>query len=224
MPPGTICTSPERCQTATVAAPPALRHFGVCYVRAAVGGRVLTVAPALAALVLLAGCGGEDQSAGEAAGSYQVDVVRTSFPREQHLAQQGSFVVEVRNAGKRAIPDLAVTLQGLTGRATQPELADRNRPVWVVDEGPANATTAYVDTWAVGRVAPGGTRRFVWRLTATTPGEHHLRWRVGAGLTGRAQAVTRSGDAPEGEVVVRVSPQPADSSVDPDTGKVVRSY
>jgi hypothetical protein len=194
-----------------------------------VGGRVLTRwraggAPVALALVALAGCGGKDQSANERAGSYRVDVVRTSFPQEQHLAQQGRFVVVVRNAGRQAIPNLAVTLQGLTAKATQPDLADRNRPVWVVDDGPAGGTTAYVDTWAVGRVAPGQTRRLVWRVTATTPGAHELRWQVNAGLDGRAQAITAGGDAPEGRVTVRVSPAPSDSSVDPATGKVVRKY
>jgi hypothetical protein len=211
---------------------PTLRWFGVCYVRAAVGGRVLTrwcaapapVALALVALVALAGCGGEDQSANERAGSYKVDVVRTSFPQDQHLAQQGRFVVVVRNAGRQPIPNLAVTLQGLTRDATQPEVADRSRPVWVVDDGPSGATSAYVDTWAVGRVEAGQTRRLIWRVTATTPGAHELRWRVNAGLDGRAQAVTSGGEAPEGRVTVRVSPKPSDSSVDPATGRVVRKY
>jgi hypothetical protein len=180
--------------------------------------------PAVLALLALAGCGGEDQSANERGGTYEVDVVRTSFPREQHLAQPGRFVVVVRNASKQAIPNLAVTLQGLTRDATQPTLADRSRPVWVVDDAPADATTSYVDTWAIGRVAPGQTRRFVWQVTATTPGNHELRWRVAAGLDGSAQAVTHGGDAPEGDVVVRVSRTPADSSVDPGTGRVVRKY
>jgi hypothetical protein len=180
--------------------------------------------PSALALLALAGCGGADQSANEPAGTYEVEVVRASFPREQHLAQPGRFVVVVRNASRREIPNLAVSLQGLTRAATEPDLADRSRPVFVVDEGPAEATTAYVDTWAAGRVAPGQTRRFVWRVTSTTPGNHELRWHVAAGLDGRAQAVTRAGAAPEGNVVVRVSRTPADSSVDPGTGRVVRKY
>ena len=201
----------------------------MCYVRAAVGGRVLTrwrasAAPAALALLALAGCGGEDQSADERAGTYEVDVVRTSFPRLQHLAQTRRFVVVVRNASGRVIPNLAVSLRGLTHAASQPDLADRSRPVFVVDEAPTQGSTAYVDTWAIGRVPPGQTRRFVWRVTPTTPGSHELRWRVTAGLDGRAQAVTTAGAAPEGNVVVRVSRTPADSSVDPDTGRVVRKY
>ena len=201
----------------------------MCYVRAAVGGRVLTrwragAAPTALALLALAGCGGEDQSADERAGTYQVDVVRTSFPRIQHLAQTRRFVVVVRNASDRPIPNLAVSLHGLTHAATQPDLADRGRPVFVVDEGPAEGSTAYLDTWAIGRVAPGQTRRFVWRVTPTVPGNHELRWRVTAGLDGRAQAVTRGGGAPEGDVVVRVSRTPSDSSVDPETGRVIRKY
>jgi hypothetical protein len=203
--------------------------MGVCYVRAAVGGRVLTRwrasgAPALLAVVALAGCGGEDQSANEPAGTYEVEVVRASFPREQHLAQTRRFVVVVRNASRRAIPNLAVSLKGLSRAATQADLADRTRPVFVVDDAPASATTAYVDTWAVGRVGPGQTRRLVWRVTPTTPGNHELRWRVAAGLDGRAHAVTSAGAAAEGDVVVRVSRTPADSQVDPETGRVVRDH
>jgi hypothetical protein len=174
--------------------------------------------------VAAAGCGGSDQSARELAGTYEVEVVRAAFPREQHLAQQGRFVVVVRNASRRAIPDLAVTLHGLSARSSQPGLAAATRPVWVIDDGPRDMDTAYVDTWAAGRVEAGQTRRFVWHVTATRPGAHRLRWRVSAGLGGRAQAVTRGGDAPEGEAVVRVSPAPADASVDPATGGVERSY
>src|SRR5918911_850032 len=88
--------------------PTALRRSTVCYGRAAVPGRRprrwrARGAALVLALVALAGCGGGDQSADEPAGSYPVQVLRTSFPRAQHLAQRERFVVVVRNAGHRAI-------------------------------------------------------------------------------------------------------------------------
>ena len=38
--------------------------------------------------------------------------------------------------------------------------------------GSGGAVTAYSNTWALGRLAPGATARFVWRVTAVSPGTH----------------------------------------------------
>ena len=67
-------------------------------------------------------------------------------------------------------------------------MADPTRPTWVVDDGPRGGTTTYVNTWALGRLPAGQTHHFVWRVTAVQPGEHRLRYRVNAGLSGKAQA------------------------------------
>lgn len=183
--------------------------------------RALAAAVVAGTLPALTGCGGEDQAADEASGTYRVDVVRATFPERQRLAEDARFVVVVRNAGREAVPNVAVTLDGFSEASENPGLADRDRPLWIVDDGPPGGTTAYVDTWALGRLPAGETRRFVWRVTATTAGEHRLRWRVAAGLHGKAQAVTGSDDrAAEGEVTVRVDPAPAATRVNPETGEV----
>jgi hypothetical protein len=176
------------------------------------------------AVLALSGCGGEDQSASEPSGRFKVDVLRTTFPARQHLAEQQRFVFDVRNSGDREIPNVAVTLDGFSTAADEPGLADRDRPVWIVEDGPRGGGTAYVDTWALGRLTPGQTRRFVWKVTAVAAGEHELRWRVAAGLTGKGQAVTGDDRAPEGKLMVHVDREPADARVDPKTGDVKRSY
>ncbi|CAA9497689.1 MAG: hypothetical protein AVDCRST_MAG13-2072 [uncultured Solirubrobacteraceae bacterium] len=181
-------------------------------------------AAALAALAAVAasGCGsGERQDADEPAGSFRVDVVDASFPERQRLAQQTEMTIRVRNAGTRAIPNLAITVDRFSRRSQETGLADASRPVWIVDREPAGGTTAYVNTWSQDAVAPGQTRTFTWRVTAMAPGRHELTYRVAAGLDGRAKAVTRGGRPPEGSFSVTVSDRPVRERVDPETGEVV---
>src|SRR4051794_15952419 len=115
---GTICASRMCCQT------PTARCRGRCaeclcgsVARAVSRHRAHRAVPAVATALALvaAGCGGgDDQSAAEQSGSFEVDVVRTSFPAVQHLAEQAQFVAEIRNAGDRAIDNIAVTLDGFS--------------------------------------------------------------------------------------------------------------
>ena len=173
----------------------------------------------------IAGCGGgEDLTSGESSGTYKVDVVGASFPTLQHLAASSRFAVDVRNAGDRDIGNVSVTLDGFSSVSTQPGVADPTRPIWVVDDGPRGGTTTYVNTWALGRLPAGQTRHFVWRVTAVQSGEHRLRYRVNAGLSGKGQAVTADDSAPEGSVRVHIDREPSQSYVDPATGRVVREY
>ena len=89
----------------------------------------------------LAGCGGgERQDADEPSGTFQVAVVRASFPTKQHLAQPERFVIAVRNTGHEAVPNVAVTVSSFAQRSEQPGLADPERAVWIVDSAPAAAT------------------------------------------------------------------------------------
>jgi hypothetical protein len=176
------------------------------------------------AALVAAGCGGgARQDADEPSGTFQVAVVRASFPTKQHLAKSERFVIAVRNTGPRAVPDLAVTLDSFAARSDQPGLADPDRAVWVIDDGPRGGDTAYTSTWALGRLAPGETRRFVWRVTAVQAGTHTVKWQVAAGLSGKAKAVLAGNRAPSGSITVDVSDRPARARVDPDTGNVVRS-
>lgn len=182
------------------------------------------LAAPVAALAVLgaAGCGGGTrQDASEPAKTYRVAIVRSSFPARQRLAAPARLVVEVRNAGKRTVPDIAVTVESFSARSERAGLADAQRPVWVIDRPPEGSTTAYTNTWALGPLGAGATKRFVWRVTPVQTGTHRLRLRVSAGLAGRAKAVLAGDRVPERELTVRISSRPARARVDPETGAVV---
>jgi hypothetical protein len=198
------------------------------YVPAAVVGysqlarRVVVPCAILAALPLASCGGGTRQDADEPSGSFQVAVVRATFPTKQRLAKPERLVIAVRNTGTRAVPDLAVTVTSFASRSEQAGLADPERAVWIIDDGPRGGDTAYTNTWALGRLAPGQTRRFVWRVTAVQPGTHTVKWQVAAGLNGKAKATLADNRAPAGSFTVDISDKPSQARVDPDTGKVVR--
>ena len=175
----------------------------------------------LAAASLAACGGGERQDAAEKAGTYDVQVVTASFPEEQSISRPAPMRIVVRNAGKSTIPDLAISLQGLSDRNPGPGLADPEQPLWIIEQQPTADTTAYDFTWAMGPLAPGGTSEFKLSLNPAVPGTHEVKWTVAAGLTGKAMARSSGGSRPAGTFTVRVSDAPAATRVDPETGKVV---
>jgi hypothetical protein len=187
--------------------------------------RVLRLLGGAAAAVILAaaaGCGGKDQSAGEPSGIYKVDFVQHSFPSKQALAQRTEMTIAVRNAGDQAMPNVAVTVDGFDRRIDQAGVGDPSRPSFSIQKGPFDADTAYVNTWATDRqLGPGATAVFRWQVTALHAGTYTLKYKVAAGLTGKAQARLANGSAPEGTFTVRVSGKPAQARVGKD-GQVVR--
>ncbi|HEX8123617.1 MAG TPA: hypothetical protein VF549_20370 [Solirubrobacteraceae bacterium] len=178
---------------------------------------------ALVCALFVAGCGGggERQDADEPKGNWTVDVVDATFPEQQRLAEQTELRLRVRNADSKTIPNLAVTVDGFSRRSEQPGLADPSRPVWVIDDGPRGGVTAYTNTWALGKVKAGETKEFVWKVTPVKAGRFQVKYRVAAGLDGRAKAVSAGGERPAGSFAVAVSREPDQSRVDPDTGEVV---
>jgi hypothetical protein len=201
-------------------------------------GRTLCALAAGAAAAALAACGGgERQDADEPSGTFPVDVVRATFPAAQRLAQQSRLEIAVRNAGRRTVPNLAVTIQagGTSGDTAtsgnaeafaevsqKPGLANPSRPVWILDAGPRGGITAYTNTWALGALRPGRTKTFVWRVTAVKPGVHNVRYKVAAGLDNKARAVLAGGNTePTGQFTIRISGKPADARVAED-GRVVK--
>jgi len=165
-------------------------------------------------LIAAVGCGGgERQDENEPEGDFAVDVVSSSFPEKQKLAQSSDLVITVRNAGDEAVPNVAITVTGLGFRTTAPDVADPERPQFAVngvpreiggfpeakDTTPLGCDTAYVNTWACGRLKPGDERTFVWKVTAVKAGPYKISWRVAAGLNGKAKAVVEGGGgAPTG--------------------------
>jgi hypothetical protein len=191
--------------------------------------RVAWVAIALAGLAL-AGCGSERQDADEPEGEFTLEVVDASFPARQTTAQRATMRLSVRNTDDRDLPNLAITIAtegsgsgGPAGAfsvaATDPRLADKSQPVWIVDRGPEGGDTAATNTWAVGRMFPGETRELEWRLTAVRPGTYTVNYTVAPGLHGRA--VPAGGQRTTGSFRVQISDDPVPARVNAK-GEVVR--
>jgi hypothetical protein len=195
--------------------------------------RSASVALAGSAVVGLAACGGgSSQDANEPSGTFTVDVAQASFPLSQRLAGQAEMRISVRNPGQKTIPNVAVTVDGGGGGAApaqafgeadkQVGLADPSRPVWIVDSGPPGGETAYVNTWALGRLDSNHEKTFVWRVTPVVAGTHTVRYRVAAGVNGKANAALGDGGAATGSFTVTISSKPAGARVDPN-GNVTSS-
>jgi hypothetical protein len=115
-------------------------------------------------------------------------------------------------------------------------LANPSRPIWIVDVPPGacrgasgysclnggegSAVTAYSNTWALGRLAPGKIALFSWKVTAVSPGRHVVAWAVAAGLNGKAKAVLASGGVPHGQFAVNIISKPAQTYVN-NSGQIV---
>ena len=170
--------------------------------------------------MLVAGCGdNQKQDVNEPKGTFPLAVERATFPASQKLAKQSRMEIVVRNAGAKSVPVISVTVKcpgqggdetggggGFTYRTTQQGVADPNRQQFVVDKiptrtprpvGPLNLdplerSSAFVDTYPLGKLAPGKSVAFTWDVTAVRAGTYRICWRVNAGLYGKAKAVTAS--------------------------------
>jgi hypothetical protein len=198
--------------------------------------RALGILGSISAAATLAACGAQPrQDENEPKGNFKVEVTRATFPEQQKLAKPSDLVIRVRNAGNRTIPDMAVSVTGFDRRSTAPDLADPNRPVFVVnarpvsiggvpeakEAAPAGGETAYVGTWALGPVKAGGVKTFRWRVTAVKAGPFRIKYTVSAGLDGKARAVVAGGGRPTGSFAGTVSDKPPQSRVADDGHTVI---
>jgi hypothetical protein len=208
-------------------------------VRGALSSRAGSLA-ACAALAAAApgvgGCGEAQRDAAEVTGAYPVEVVRARFPRRQAVAHDTQLELVVRNSGSRTIPDVAVTLDSFYYTSDYPQLSVNKRPIWIVDNGPGavahppieteqvnpvgGASTAFVNTWALGALAPKRTARFLWRVTPVKSGRHVVYYAVAAGVDGKARARLAGGGRPVGRLVAQVAPAPPNTHVNPETGLI----
>jgi hypothetical protein len=186
---------------------------------------------------LASGCGGSVRNLHEPKGVYTVEVVRAHFPARQQIASDTRLALVVRNAGAKTIPNVAVTLDSFYYTSTYPKLSSKKRPTWIVNTGPGGTATdppvqteevnppgggetAYVNTWALGALAPGKSRLFLWHVTPVKAGLHTVHYTVSADLDGKALARLASGGRPVGALVAAIAPRPTPTHVNPETGEI----
>jgi hypothetical protein len=186
-----------------------------------------------ACAAFLAGCGGGTrQDAGEPDKTFTV-ATKANFPTEQSIVKPEVMTVQVRNTSAATMPNVAVTVDSFDYTSNYPGLADNKRPIWVIEQGPGavadpsvqsvsisppgGGQTAYVNTWALGPLAPGHIRTFVWRVTPVRAGTFTVHYAVAAGLAGRSKARLADGSIPHGSFTVAIAPRPPAKHINPNT-------
>ncbi len=194
------------------------------------------------AAAVAAGCGGNEQTHGEAKRSYAMRISAASFPAKQSISKPAEMRVRVLNESDRTVPVLAITVDSFSYVEKYPELAANKRPIWVVEQGPGTIAklpvqsqavsppgggqTAYLNTWALGPLKAKASRTFSWHVVPVKAGTHSVRLTVSAGLAGNAKATLAGGPPTGGGAVTRsfttqIAPLPPSRHVDPETGRVV---
>ena len=82
------------------------------------------------------------------------------------------------------------------------------------------AQTSNRKTFNLGRLAPGRTTEWVWKVSAVKAGRHTVLYRLGVGPGDAAKAETATGVQPGGSFAVRISRTPPNTIVT-DSGEVV---
>ncbi len=187
--------------------------------------------------VLTSGCGGAQRNAHEVAATYPVEILTARFPAKQAIARDERFTLVVRNAGVRTIPNIAVTLDSFYYTSTYPKLSVKKRPVWIVNTGPGKVSTsppvqteevnppgggetAFVNTWALGALAPHTSRFFIWHVTPVRAGVHTVHYTVAAALDGKARARLAGGGLATGSLTASIAPAPPRTHVNAETGDI----
>lgn len=226
-----------------------VRRVFRCYVQPALGGpvrnrsRSVLGVVAIPLLIAVAGCGGGTSSdANQEAGKFPVEVTGAKFPTRQQLGQTSLMRIGIHNAGRKALPALAVnvTIASKEGRTStlpftihdpEPGLAQPDRPVWVLaaryprfagSNETAGAETSNQKTFDFGPLKAGATANLVWKLSAVKTGHYVLAYSVDAGLGGQSKAETAGGATPGGSFSVQISAKPYGTEVT-DNGEVVRA-
>jgi len=169
-----------------------------------------------------------------------VKIVTAEFPAKQRLGETTLLRLGVRNAGRKPLSALTVTISagGEEGRSSslpfgyrdpQPGIAQPDRPIWALAAGypkvngsseRAGAETASPKTFDFGPLKPGATTEAVWKLSAVRTGRYEVFYEVGAGLGGTAKAETAPGTQAGGSFTTRITEETPDTEVK-DNGEVV---
>lgn len=194
----------------------------------------------MAAAALLGACGESSSDANEPTGTFHVHVAEASFPTTQKLGQTSLLTLGIRNTGKRTVPGLTVTftIAGKRGvnstlpfgvRDPEPELAQPDRPVWVLAQSyphldgsstPGGASTSSPKTFSLGPLKPGKTTEAVWKLSAVRAGKYTLLYSIDAGLSGNAKAKTGNGVTPGGSFKTEINSSLPETEVN-NSGEIV---
>lgn len=194
------------------------------------------------------------QDEDEPEGEFPVRVDEVSFPTQQALAKDSRLVIDVRNVGDRTIPNVNVTVHGFQRKVrnpadpseVDPELADPERPVFVVNQSPIEFLrepeegqpslvdrevtppagndrrgTVYVDTYSLGELPPDESALFRWDVSAVESGPFRLTYEVHAGLDGKAQAVSEGGEPLSGSIAGTIRDTPEQAKVAESDGKTI---
>jgi hypothetical protein len=189
----------------------------------------------VAALALsVSACGSESSSnANEQSGTYRVHLTEASFPTSQQLGQTSLMKLGIRNTGKKALPALIVnvSIAGKEGQGStlpfairdpQPELAQPDRPVWVLaahypkfagSSAPGGGETSNQKTYDFGPLKPGKTADLVWKLSAVKAGHYNLLYAIDAGLGNQVKTKTGGGVKPGGTFSVQINQAPLNKEV-----------
>lgn len=197
----------------------------------------IAVLSTLACTALASGCGSSSGlDAGEPNKTYTVQIAHASFPTKQSIVHPVTMTVAVRNTSSATMPNVSVSVDSFEYTSHYPGLADNKRPIWVVETGPGAVSkvpvqseqvsppgggqTAYVNTWALGPLAPGETRTFAWRLMPVKSGAYTVHYTVAAGLAGHSRALLADGSIPHGQFRVQITQPPPPTHINPNTGAV----
>ena len=85
---------------------------------------------------------------------------------------------------------------------------------------PGGGETAFVNTWALGALAPHASRFFIWHVTPVKAGVHTVHYTVAAGLDGKSLARLAGGGLATGSLIASIAPAPPRTHVNPETGEV----
>ncbi len=152
-----------------------------------------------------------------------IAVTVKSFDRKENDVENGENAAA--SAGPQAADDrrpiFIVNASPIEFRqklgAGEPSLVDRE-----VDPPRGNeAAGAFVDTYPLGPLEKGETAVFKWSVTATVAASFNLRYRVEAGLDGKAKAVLEGGKAPAGEFTGVIENRVFQAGVDPVGGQAI---
>jgi hypothetical protein len=178
---------------------------------------------------LIAACGGAaGQDADEPEGTFKIEVVGATFPHRQHIAENVRLRLRVHNADRETLNNVAVTVATKANGANSPsafgqrstgsDLSDSDRPIWILEEGPAGGDVVYDNTWLAGTLRAGETRLLTWKLVASKAGSYSIGYRVTPGLTGKATAAP---GRTSGSFDVTIDDEPVPARVGPG-GRVIR--